>query len=56
MTIARVKIETELSRFESFHVCDPVNLYRVSQSYALRPAIFFVVPNASKMADFRAPE
>ncbi len=34
ITIATVGTEAELKLHESAHVCDPINLYRVSQGYA----------------------
>ena len=35
-TIATVGSETDLYRYESIHVCDPVNLYRTNQA-RMRP-------------------
>ncbi len=32
MTLGPVGIETDLSRLEAIHVCDPVRLYRLTQS------------------------
>lgn len=31
MTVASVESEGQLALFESAHICDPANLYRVSQ-------------------------
>jgi len=38
VTIAHVSIEAELTEFEASHTCDPIHLYRVSQSYSAPPS------------------
>jgi hypothetical protein len=38
-TVATVQYECELARLESAHVCEPINLYRVSQSLSSWPRV-----------------
>jgi hypothetical protein len=38
-TVASVQNEEELGSYESAHVCDPINTYRISQDYVAKAAM-----------------
>jgi len=45
VTVARVKLETDLVPFEARHVCHPVNLYWAAQSFSASTLIAHGAPD-----------
>jgi len=51
VTVARVKLETDLIPFETRHVCDPVNLYWAGQGFSASTMIAHGAPDIIVDAD-----
>jgi hypothetical protein len=45
VTVARVKLETNLIPYEEHHVCDPVNLYWAGQGFSAGTLIAHGAPD-----------